>query len=248
MNADLHECSLVLVAPDRLFRETFASRLSAANFRVGQVASDIRDVRQEMLSDPGMVLIVHTMHENNGAVLDMLRDVKRTSPDLKILIVGKATSPATIAACLEIGVNTILDQDVSFDTFLNYLRFIALDEQTLPAAMVNTVLRSVRPYLNSTCDAGPDVELSRREKVVLAYLTEGASNKEIARYLGLADGTVKVALKAILRKIKANNRTQAAIWALQHDIRAHVLDDGGKQSGVPALRAVRPGIEAAVLA
>jgi two-component system nitrate/nitrite response regulator NarL len=52
--------------------------------------------------------------------------------------------------------------------------------------------------------------------MILRYLTKGASNKQIARELGLAEATVKVHLKGVLRKMKAANRTQAAMWAQQH--------------------------------
>ena len=234
MNCDTHGYRNVLIAPDRLFRETLAARLTSVGLEVAQVEGDIHDVPRDILHEPGVILIVHVT-QDDGAVLDMLRDVKRTNPHVKLLIVGKPASPATIAACLEIGVNTILDEDVSFDSFLNYLRFIALDEQVLPADMINTVLSALRPYLHSSCSGRKaPVDLTRREKVILAYLTEGASNKHIARYLGVADGTVKVGIKTILRKINANNRTQAAVWALQHDIRGGLLSEGVELNGTPS--------------
>ena len=55
--------------------------------------------------------------------------------------------------------------------------------------------------------------LSGREAQILHCLTKGASNKLIARDLGVAEATIKVHVKAILRKVKAANRTQAAMWA-----------------------------------
>jgi two-component system nitrate/nitrite response regulator NarL len=58
--------------------------------------------------------------------------------------------------------------------------------------------------------------LSDREHVILMHLTEGASNKHIARELNIAEATVKVHVKSLLRKIRVNNRTQAAIWAINH--------------------------------
>jgi two-component system nitrate/nitrite response regulator NarL len=58
--------------------------------------------------------------------------------------------------------------------------------------------------------------LSDREKRVLQLLIEGASNKAIGRKINAAEGTVKVHVKAILRKIRARNRTQAAIWAMNN--------------------------------
>jgi two-component system nitrate/nitrite response regulator NarL len=65
---------------------------------------------------------------------------------------------------------------------------------------------------------GDDVvrSLSRRELVILRTLTEGASNKIIARRLVITESTVKVHMKAILRKLRLQNRTQAAIWARTH--------------------------------
>jgi two-component system nitrate/nitrite response regulator NarL len=64
--------------------------------------------------------------------------------------------------------------------------------------------------------AAPANKLSNREMQILRYLTHGASNKHIARELGLTEATIKVHIKAILRKVKAANRTQAAMWAQQH--------------------------------
>jgi two-component system, NarL family, nitrate/nitrite response regulator NarL len=71
-----------------------------------------------------------------------------------------------------------------------------------------------------TSNGGPagDVvrDLSRRELVILRTLTEGASNKVIALKLVITESTVKVHMKAILRKLRLQNRTQAAIWARTH--------------------------------
>jgi two-component system nitrate/nitrite response regulator NarL len=58
--------------------------------------------------------------------------------------------------------------------------------------------------------------LSSREHDILCYISEGASNKLIARRFDITEGTVKIHVKTILRKIGASNRTQAAIWAMNH--------------------------------
>jgi two-component system nitrate/nitrite response regulator NarL len=56
--------------------------------------------------------------------------------------------------------------------------------------------------------------LSPREKEILSDVVAGHSNKVIARHLEITEATVKVHLKSVLRKIRMENRTQAAIWAL----------------------------------
>ena len=58
--------------------------------------------------------------------------------------------------------------------------------------------------------------MSARELEILKFLVAGDSNKAIARTCHLAESTVKIHLKTILRKIRVRNRTQAAIWAIQH--------------------------------
>ena len=67
---------------------------------------------------------------------------------------------------------------------------------------------------NPNCDVVPS--LSRREMLILRGLMQGASNKAIARNLVITESTVKVHMKAILRKLRLQNRTQAAIWARNH--------------------------------
>ena len=217
----------VLAARDRLIRETLAARLSAAGFEGSHVAGNLHDIRWDTFAGTGILLIVH-LSEDEPDVCDLLRDAKAANPELRIVIIGRQLSPVTIAACLEIGVSTILDQDVSFDRFLNYLRFTALDERAIPSDLAGIALHSLRPYLHA-----PEVrvELTRREKMVLAHLVEGSSNKQIARHLGIAHTTVKVNVKTILRKLNASNRTQAAVWALNHNIRGSLLRDGVERNG-----------------
>ncbi|MBV9826442.1 MAG: winged helix-turn-helix transcriptional regulator [Alphaproteobacteria bacterium] len=64
--------------------------------------------------------------------------------------------------------------------------------------------------------------MTKRERLILSYLIRGASNKHIAKELGISDSTVKVHVKNILRKIRVENRTQAAWWALGNEREGNV--------------------------
>jgi two-component system nitrate/nitrite response regulator NarL len=66
--------------------------------------------------------------------------------------------------------------------------------------------------------------LSPREKAILSCLIEGNSNKCIARKIDIAEATVKVHVKAILRKIRVQNRTQAAIWGMNNGPLVHAAN------------------------
>ena len=70
--------------------------------------------------------------------------------------------------------------------------------------------------------AEPERQLSKREAAILSLLVQGTSNKVIAYQLQITEATVKVHVKAILRKIRVKNRTQAAIWAMNRQaLEAH---------------------------
>jgi two-component system nitrate/nitrite response regulator NarL len=115
------------------------------------------------------------------------------------------------------------------------LELVVMGETILPPSILSFILRQRRDDEATTEYASKDAEqlqitidgetsseehgprLSAREQCILRYLIEGQSNKTIARKNDIAEATVKVHVKAILRKIRVNNRTQAAIWAMNHD-------------------------------
>jgi DNA-binding CsgD family transcriptional regulator len=79
------------------------------------------------------------------------------------------------------------------------------------------------------------VAVGTREKCVLRYLVEGHSSKLIALKIDVAEATVKVHVKAILRKIQVLNRTQAAMWAINHGSIISAIDSASQDR-----RASRP--------
>ncbi len=94
-------------------------------------------------------------------------------------------------------------------------RALRPEEPRLPY-LVQSAPAASQPRPASEQSADPGIALSRREMAILRTLTEGASNKIIARKLVITELTVKVHMKAILRKLRLQNRTQAAIWARTH--------------------------------
>ena len=79
-------------------------------------------------------------------------------------------------------------------------------------------------YLNNR------THLSARQKAILRCLITGDFNKVIARKINIAEATVKVYIKAILRKVQVQNRTQAAIWAMQNDSIIFAINKGYSNS------------------
>lgn len=106
----------------------------------------------------------------------------------------------------------ILTYGLSADAFVRSLRLICSGERVFPGDL--TLERRPQAPSSGTKSEVNGVHLSPREKEILSYLVAGDSNKAIARGLGITEATVKVHLKSVQRKIRVENRTQAAIWAL----------------------------------
>jgi DNA-binding NarL/FixJ family response regulator len=118
----------------------------------------------------------------------------------------------------------ILTYDLSGRAFVDSLRLICSGERMFPRDLAMGRRPQASP---SNTEPRPDrVHLSPREKEILSHLCTGHSNKLIARHLGIAEATVKVHLKSVQRKIRVENRTQAAIWALANLSELHATPRG----------------------
>ncbi|MET0529573.1 MAG: response regulator transcription factor, partial [Microvirga sp.] len=120
------------------------------------------------------------------------------------------------------------------DALVKYLDLVMLGEIVFPSSALLSAMtmggevREIRTDISPITIPGPQPErsaeskesvirtLSIREAEILQCLMQGAPNKVIARKLDVAEATVKVHIKAILRKIRVANRTQAAMWAVNH--------------------------------
>jgi len=95
--------------------------------------------------------------------------------------------------------------------FLSFL----IDANRPHLVEASATVRNLEPILVATEDATAPL-LSPQEKVILRCIIEGDSNKSIARKIDITEATVKVHVKAILRKIRVQNRTQAAVWGINN--------------------------------
>lgn len=132
----------------------------------------------------------------------------------------KIVALANEADCLSMSADQIAALDglltyaLSADDCVRALRLICAGERVLPSTLARGHRLPAHPRENDLRGGGD--RLSPREREVLLQVVEGRANKVIARHLNIAEGTVKVHLKSLQRKLRVDNRTQAAIWALAH--------------------------------
>jgi two-component system nitrate/nitrite response regulator NarL len=150
--------------------------------------------------------------------IEALSDFRDDYPDVKIITLARDYEAEHLFALFDLGVAGALLDDVSQNAIELAFRLISEGEKIYPSNLA-TVLMERFQYMSSIDMNGPailETDLSQREREILKCLASGDSNKRIAIRLNISEATVKVHVKSILRKIKVDNRTQAAIWALRH--------------------------------
>jgi two-component system, NarL family, nitrate/nitrite response regulator NarL len=124
-------------------------------------------------------------------------------------------SSGAIGKAIGWSVDAYLLKDTSPDALTRSLQLVMLGQQIFPTRLMAALLHTeAEPAAESL--GGASTNLSPREAQILRHLTSGDSNKAIARALAISEATVKVHLKALLRKVRVSNRTQAAVWAMNN--------------------------------
>ena len=225
------QLSVVLVHPSRLFTAGLASLLKDTRFNsVYQLASFGSDSLPASKMESKIIFIVGG--RTSSEIVKIVRSIRTRLDSAYILVINTPSGPNEVLAALEAGADGYLRDAISSQTFVRVIELIIADETILPPEFVKS-LREPRGTSRDafSADSSPeepsataamgteqsiDVKLSAREGSILRGLVEGAPNKVIAQRLHITEATVKVHVKAILRKIRVQNRTQAAIWAAKH--------------------------------
>jgi two-component system nitrate/nitrite response regulator NarL len=168
---------------------------------------------------PDLVLFLLD-HRGEGESAASLQQIRAGFAAFKFVIITAEGSPSLSGFCLDAGVNGCLTGDMSTNALTQSLRLIMLGHEIFPAPGGVLPMQVPRPapraFEQPATPPGPSRNLSGREDEILCKLLLGHSNKMIARELVISEATVKVHLKGLLRKLKASNRTQAAIWAIEN--------------------------------
>jgi two-component system, NarL family, nitrate/nitrite response regulator NarL len=215
--------STVLLGRRGLVREGLTRILSAASFSILASAERVDDIPSIAASPNELVLLVIQVDDDESVTLREIAQFKEHFPNSRVALLAdrQQLSNKNLLPAFRAGVDAYF-VDPKFETLIRSLELVMLGETIVPTRFLPYILRQP----NAAAAGGEEAKelkgnyiprLSERERCVLKSLVEGQSNKSIARSHRMAEATVKVHIKAILRKIRVRNRTQAAIWALSND-------------------------------
>lgn len=131
--------------------------------------------------------------------------VKKRLPDCPVAILTGEVSSQGVRDLIDVGTDGIVLKTTPLKTLVNAIRFMAEGEQFFPKELMLEIVPSET--------AKTDTLLSPKEQLVLSYLAEGMSNRQIASRLSLAEPTIKMHVRSVCVKLRCKNRTQAVIAA-----------------------------------
>jgi len=224
-----HRIVTVLVESNLLVREGLIRILAGTQFEVRAHAASLGELRLSGHDSPSMFIIAASDQASEGE--DPIVQVRREHPSAWIVCLASTNDPARCMDVIRAGANAVLTQQLSADALVKSLELVSLGVAPIPTNLLKELLdqrHDAKPSRQSKAQAeqahtghggpllrsGREVPLSTRELNILGCIQKGNSNKVIAREYDIAEATVKVHVKSILRKIGAANRTQAAIWAM----------------------------------
>jgi len=208
----------VILADDQaLFREGLRTLLSTRPELevLGEAANGQEAVALVERLHPDVVLMDLQMPVMDG--IRATAHIRQRWPSIPVLVLTTFDDDANLFGALRAGAAGYLLKDVSSETLLAAITAAARGEAFLQSTVTGRVVAAFARLMES---GGPRAEalvlpLSPREREILALVVTGASNKEIADQLCLAEGTVKNHVTNILTKLDVRDRTQAALRARQ---------------------------------
>ena len=209
----------VLIIDDHaLFRVGLQGLLEQRGIEVADaVASGIEGLQRVAELRPDIVLLDLRMPDMGGlAVLEKLRE---NEPGIPVVMLTTSNEESDLIKSLRSGAQGYLLKDMEPDELVSALRDIENGKNVVAQDLTDALARMVQGDTNVADDDGPFSELTPREMEILCLLAEGQSNKLIARNLGISDGTVKLHVKAILRKLGIHSRVEAAVIAVEQGLR-----------------------------
>ncbi len=211
----------VLIIDDHtLFRDGLQGLLERHNIDVvGSLGDGHEGIRLAQELKPDIVLLDMRMPNITG--LEVLKQLQQVSFDAPIAMLTTSNDERDLVEALRNGAKGYLLKDMEPDDVVAALREIVKGETVVAPNLTQILARVVKgePILES--EPSPIDDLTPREAEILSLLAEGQSNKVIARNLGISDGTVKLHVKAILRKLNIHSRVEAAVIAVEQGLRAN---------------------------
>jgi two-component system nitrate/nitrite response regulator NarL len=222
---DAQTTPTLLIEPNTLLREGLRRILAETAYNPVALSPSFTEILAEWKPDANPFLLILDGVRDHEEACSQVQQLKEQYGSARVLMLVDQYDLRQIITAFRAGVDAYLVKSVSCEVLVKTLDLVMLGEVVFPSAILDLLREHALRFDDEADVQGAEKPsdklfqtkgLSVRETVILRCLMEGDSNKLIARKFDITEATVKVHVKAILRKIHAKNRTQAAIWAASH--------------------------------
>jgi two-component system nitrate/nitrite response regulator NarL len=205
--------TIVVIDDHPLFRKGAADLIAMhPSLRlVGEASGGEQGLAVVLERRPDMVLLDLNMKGSDG--LQTLKGIKAADLDCRVIILTVSDSEEDVVAALRAGADGYLLKDTEPEELLERVLAAAEGQFVIGDSVAALIARALREEVKprSPEDAG----LTDRETQILGLIADGLSNKLIARRFNISEGTVKVHVKHVLKKLNLRSRVEAAVWAVR---------------------------------
>lgn len=169
--------------------------------------------------EPDLILLDLNLKGASG--IDVLTELKDEDPGRRVVILTVSDAPDDLVGAIRAGADGYLLKDMEPEDLLERLREALGGTTVISDALAGRLARALREEAADSArrPARDLASLTEREQAVLRCLAAGQSNKVIGRTLAISEGTVKVHVKHLLKKLAFRSRVEAAVWATELGLR-----------------------------
>ncbi len=186
---------------------------------VGEAGSAREAIEQVATLKPEVVLMDIRLPGTSG--IEACEEIINRFPGTKVVMLTSYAEDEMLFSAIRAGASGYILKQIGSDDLIKALEGVSRGEALLDPAVTQRVFQEVRRAVKEE-EASAFAHLSQQEKHVLLLVSEGKTNREIAKSLFLGEGTVRNYVSSILSKLGVNNRAEAAAYAVEHNLREYI--------------------------
>ncbi|MBS1249849.1 MAG: DNA-binding transcriptional activator DevR/DosR [Chloroflexi bacterium] len=167
-------------------------------------------------------IVVMDIRIPGGSGITACEEITQKHPDTKVIMLTTYAEDEMLFSSIRAGASGYMLKQVESSELIKAIEAIGRGEAQLDPSVTQRVFQEVRKAAREE-EALAFSDLTDQEKQVLIHVSEGKTNREIAKVLYLGEGTVRNYVSSILSKLDVNNRAEAAAYAVRHDLRNHLV-------------------------
>ena len=186
---------------------------------VGEAGTSKEAIEQVDRCRPDIVLMDIRLPGASG--IEVCEEITRTYPNIRVVMLTSYAEDEMLFSAIRAGASGYVLKQIGGDDLIRALDAVGRGEALLDSAVTQRVFQEVRRAVKEE-EASAFANLSQQERHVLLLVSEGKTNREIAKALFLGEGTVRNYVSSILSKLGVSNRAEAAAYAVEHNLREYL--------------------------